>query len=242
MAGDQREAPYLDALAAYVDRAPARLHIPGHKGVGRRSRADPDPRRLGDPARRSRRDRGDRRRARADSLPAGAAARGGCMGRPAELVPAERRLGRQPRDLPGAGPRRRRDAGGPARSRARRRPAERALLDDRRAGAVGAAAVVRRARARPGPGRRPLRHARRPSPRASMRPPRRSRRCSFRRPTSAPRRAWRSSPRSPTRAASRWSWTSPGAPTSTSTPTCPRAPSAAAPTWCCRAPTRSSAA
>lgn len=38
MSGDQREAPYLDALAAYVARAPARLHIPGHKGVG----ADPE--------------------------------------------------------------------------------------------------------------------------------------------------------------------------------------------------------
>jgi arginine decarboxylase len=34
---DQHEAPYLDALAAYVAREPSRLHIPGHKGVG----ADP---------------------------------------------------------------------------------------------------------------------------------------------------------------------------------------------------------
>jgi lysine decarboxylase len=31
---DQRDAPYLDALAAYVAREPARFHIPGHKGVG----------------------------------------------------------------------------------------------------------------------------------------------------------------------------------------------------------------
>nr|MBA2545728.1 amino acid decarboxylase [Solirubrobacterales bacterium] len=38
MPADQREAPYLDALAAYVERAPARLHIPGHKGIG----ADPE--------------------------------------------------------------------------------------------------------------------------------------------------------------------------------------------------------
>jgi lysine decarboxylase len=28
----QREAPYLDALRAYADRDPARLHVPGHKG------------------------------------------------------------------------------------------------------------------------------------------------------------------------------------------------------------------
>jgi arginine decarboxylase len=28
----QREAPYLDALAAYAARSPARLHVPGHKG------------------------------------------------------------------------------------------------------------------------------------------------------------------------------------------------------------------
>lgn len=47
MADDQREAPYLDALAAYVSREPARLHIPGHKGVG----ADPELTRiLGDTA------------------------------------------------------------------------------------------------------------------------------------------------------------------------------------------------
>jgi lysine decarboxylase len=31
---DQSEAPYLDALAAYVARNPARLHVPGHKGTG----------------------------------------------------------------------------------------------------------------------------------------------------------------------------------------------------------------
>ncbi|HWH44138.1 MAG TPA: DegT/DnrJ/EryC1/StrS family aminotransferase [Thermoleophilaceae bacterium] len=29
---DQSEAPYLDALVAYVARGPARLHVPGHKG------------------------------------------------------------------------------------------------------------------------------------------------------------------------------------------------------------------
>ncbi len=29
---DQRRAPYLEALAAYADRIPARLHVPGHKG------------------------------------------------------------------------------------------------------------------------------------------------------------------------------------------------------------------
>jgi arginine decarboxylase len=34
---DQSEAPYLDALAAYVAREPGRFHIPGHKGTG----ADP---------------------------------------------------------------------------------------------------------------------------------------------------------------------------------------------------------
>ena len=34
MAADQREAPYLDAIAAYVARDPSRLHIPGHKGTG----------------------------------------------------------------------------------------------------------------------------------------------------------------------------------------------------------------
>jgi arginine decarboxylase len=34
---DQREAPYLDAIAAYVERDPGRFHIPGHKGTG----ADP---------------------------------------------------------------------------------------------------------------------------------------------------------------------------------------------------------
>jgi arginine decarboxylase len=31
-AGDQGEAPYLDALRAYAERDPARLHVPGHKG------------------------------------------------------------------------------------------------------------------------------------------------------------------------------------------------------------------
>jgi arginine decarboxylase len=35
---DQAEAPYLDALAAYVARDPGRFHIPGHKGTG----ADPE--------------------------------------------------------------------------------------------------------------------------------------------------------------------------------------------------------
>ena len=35
---DQHQAPYLDALNAYVERNPARLHIPGHKGTG----ADPE--------------------------------------------------------------------------------------------------------------------------------------------------------------------------------------------------------
>jgi arginine decarboxylase len=35
---DQEEAPYLDALAAYVSRGPERLHVPGHKGTG----ADPE--------------------------------------------------------------------------------------------------------------------------------------------------------------------------------------------------------
>ncbi len=34
---DQSEAPYLDALAAYVARDPGRFYVPGHKGVG----ADP---------------------------------------------------------------------------------------------------------------------------------------------------------------------------------------------------------
>jgi len=34
---DQTEAPYLDALVAYVARNPGRFHIPGHKGT----RADP---------------------------------------------------------------------------------------------------------------------------------------------------------------------------------------------------------
>src|SRR3954451_1848578 len=34
---DQSEAPYLDALVAYVARNPGRFHIPGHKGT----RADP---------------------------------------------------------------------------------------------------------------------------------------------------------------------------------------------------------
>jgi arginine decarboxylase len=31
---DQSEAPYLDALTAYVDREPGRFHVPGHKGRG----------------------------------------------------------------------------------------------------------------------------------------------------------------------------------------------------------------
>jgi len=34
---DQTEAPYLDAVVAYVTRDPGRFHIPGHKGTG----ADP---------------------------------------------------------------------------------------------------------------------------------------------------------------------------------------------------------
>jgi arginine decarboxylase len=34
---DQNEAPYLDAVVAYVARSPGRFHIPGHKGTG----ADP---------------------------------------------------------------------------------------------------------------------------------------------------------------------------------------------------------
>jgi tryptophan 2,3-dioxygenase len=33
-ATDQHQAPYLDAVAAYVKREPARLHVPGHKGTG----------------------------------------------------------------------------------------------------------------------------------------------------------------------------------------------------------------
>ncbi|MGD0456023.1 MAG: amino acid decarboxylase, partial [Solirubrobacteraceae bacterium] len=28
----QQQTPYLDALKAYADRHPARLHVPGHKG------------------------------------------------------------------------------------------------------------------------------------------------------------------------------------------------------------------
>ena len=32
MDNDQQETPYLDALRAYADRHPARLHVPGHKG------------------------------------------------------------------------------------------------------------------------------------------------------------------------------------------------------------------
>ena len=35
---DQQEAPYLDAVVAYVARNPGRFHIPGHKGTG----ADPE--------------------------------------------------------------------------------------------------------------------------------------------------------------------------------------------------------
>jgi arginine decarboxylase len=31
---EQSEAPYLDAVVAYVSRDPGRFHIPGHKGVG----------------------------------------------------------------------------------------------------------------------------------------------------------------------------------------------------------------
>lgn len=31
-ASEQRRTPYLDALSAYADRVPARLHVPGHKG------------------------------------------------------------------------------------------------------------------------------------------------------------------------------------------------------------------
>jgi arginine decarboxylase len=36
---EQREAPYLDAVADYARRSPARLHVPGHKGG---SGADPE--------------------------------------------------------------------------------------------------------------------------------------------------------------------------------------------------------
>ncbi len=32
MGSDQRQATYLDALCAYAERDPARLHVPGHKG------------------------------------------------------------------------------------------------------------------------------------------------------------------------------------------------------------------
>jgi arginine decarboxylase len=32
MSSDQRQTPYLDALLAYSERDPARLHVPGHKG------------------------------------------------------------------------------------------------------------------------------------------------------------------------------------------------------------------
>jgi arginine decarboxylase len=32
MSQDQRQTPYLDALLAYAERDPARLHVPGHKG------------------------------------------------------------------------------------------------------------------------------------------------------------------------------------------------------------------
>ena len=111
---------------------------------------------------------------------------------------------------------------GPPRSRARRRAAERPLLDDRRARCCRACAIFVAPEIDPDLG---VAHCVTPEALAEGldATPRRSRRCSFRRPTSAPRRASRSSPRSPTPAASRWSSTSPGAPTSTFTPTCPRA-------------------
>ena len=77
---DQTEAPYLDAVVSYVARNPGRFHIPGHKGTG----ADPGLiealGRGGDPPRRPAEHRGDRRRARADAVPARTATRGRCLG------------------------------------------------------------------------------------------------------------------------------------------------------------------
>ena len=68
----------------------------------------------------------------------------------------------------------------------RRRPAQRPLLGDRRAGAQRDAADLRRPGARPRAGHRPRADARSRSPRRSTRPPTRSRRWSSPPPTSAP--------------------------------------------------------
>ena len=96
---DQTEAPYLDALVAYVAREPGPLPHPGAQGHRCRSRPDAAARRSRHPPRRPAGHRGDRRRPGADarsSAPSGSPPRPGA---PAQLVPGQRRLRRKPRDL-----------------------------------------------------------------------------------------------------------------------------------------------
>ena len=212
---------------------PGRFQVPGHKG-GRG--ADPAMRELvGEvgPAQRHPLDhRGGRHRPRADAVPAGAAARRRGLGRAPHLVPDQRRLAGQPRDLPRARPRRRRG----------RRPAQRPLLGDRRPRAERAAADLRRPRARPGAGDRPLPDAGRRWRRRSTRRRARSRRWSSPPPTSAPAPTSPASPRSRTSAACRWSVDEAWGAHLRFHPDLPADALAAAPTSSSPRPTRSSAA
>ena len=143
---DQTEAPYLDAVVAYVARDPGRFHIPGHKGTG----ADPGLiAALGEaailhdvPPSIEGIDVGPEPTPfqRAQRLAADA------WGAAAQLVPGQRRLGRKPRDLHGPRPRDGQAGHRATPPRAGGGPAQRPLLDHRRAGALRAAADVRRAR------------------------------------------------------------------------------------------------
>ena len=110
------------------------------------------------------------------------------LGGAADLVPDQRRLAGQPRDLPGAR----------ARRRAGRRAAQRPLLGDRRARPQRDAAELRRARARPRARHRPLPDAGLAGRGARRDPGRGRRRWSSRRPTSAPAPTSPGWPRSPT--------------------------------------------
>ena len=163
----QQQTPYLDALCEYARRQPARLHVPGPQGrPGRGPGAAGGVRRAGGEPGHPGADVRHRCRRRADPVRAGTAAGRRGVGCQARVVPDQRRLAGQPR--------------GRSRARAPRqrggRPAQRALEHDRRAGAVGHAPDVRRARGRPRAGDRALPDAADARRARSMQTPRRGRR------------------------------------------------------------------
>ena len=165
----QQKPPTSTRSSPTSSATPGGCTSPGHKGYG----VDPALKealgRGGDPARPAGRVRGDRPRARADAVPAGPGAGRRRLGGGAELVPAERRLGRQPRDLHDLRTRSR-DAPAPARPTAARSSSS-ATSTRRRSTAWCSrdCAPLRRARDRSRPGDRPLRDARGAGARPSTR-------------------------------------------------------------------------